>query len=312
MQEHSTSAPGFTLITALGPGDKDIHRTADMLDALVHYEPGEMNVILIDDVAEPREILSRLPARPARCRVRVMKNPRRGQGHPLMGGHTTNILTAIRAAADDGVGNFLLKFDTDAQIIGPFSQRINDFFSAYPQAGIAGACTVSPNGKPRGGEFHSRVFSNAMAWRLPASERKTVGRHRSFPTSLTQLNLLRCVRRAVRNGYTMGENVQGGAYAIRGEAIRRMRSQGLLNNPRLWLDTFASEDGLTSMYTRSVGMTLQNCVDAGDVFGVTYRGLPFAKEQLAERGYAIIHSLKNDPAHTEEQLREYFKARRAA
>ena len=63
-------------------------------------------------------------------------------------------------------------------------------------------------------------------------------------------------------------------------------------------------------------MTLQNdaqhknFVADGEVFGVRYKGLPYEPVILVERGYSVIHSVKNDSRMTEEEIREFFRARR--
>ncbi len=59
--------------------------------------------------------------------------------------------------------------------------------------------------------------------------------------------------------------------------------------------------------SRACGLTL---VDLPAVFGLTHRGLPDTPQGLLERHFAIIHSVKNDPAWTEADVREFFAAAR--
>jgi hypothetical protein len=45
---------------------------------------------------------------------------------------------------------------------------------------------------------------------------------------------------------------------------------------------------------------------------VSHRGLPDTPQRLLDREFAIIHSVKNDPALAEDEIRAFFAAARAA
>ena len=85
----------------------------------------------------------------------------------------------------------------------------------------------------------------------------------------------------------------------------------MLDDLILWLDTFATEDGIIPLYAKMLGLELVDYVSRGEPFGVVVRGLPGTLDEILERGYSIIHSVKNDPRVTEAQVREFFAARRA-
>jgi len=294
---------------AIGPSSVELGRLTEGLRALVRHEPGVMRVILVDDGPPSRDLRLALPAMPDSCRVEIVKSLRDGRGEPLMGGGCAVMLSGLRAAAESDVGDFLLKLDTDALVIRPFADSIGALMAREPQAGIIGACSRSPTGEPRSDAHHRRVFNNAGSWHVPRGQRKSVGRHHRFPSTWDEWRLLRLMRRARRSGCTMGENVSGGAYVITAEALRRMKSARLLETPTLWIKTLATEDGVIPLYARMLGLKLVDFADAGEVFGVTVRGLPCTLEEIAHRRYSIIHSIKNDPRASESDIRRFFAER---
>ena len=310
MTDKPPPACPFTAMIAVGPADYETPRLVQLLEALYHYEPGVSRVVLIDDAMTPRDLLGPLPTPPASCSVEVVKSPRQGRGEPRMGGGTVVMLTGIKHAATGDVGRFLVKLDTDALIVAPFSGKLAALVDARPDTGIVGACYTSPNGKPRGDQHHRRVFGNATKLLLPHGERKSVGRRRRFPTTLKEWRLLRITRRAKRAGCTLGENVAGGAYAVTGEAIKRIKHAGLLDDVELWLETFAIEDGVIPLYAKMLGLTLVDHVKAGEVFGVVYRGLPAMPDEIVSLGYSIVHCTKNDERVSEADIYAFFAERR--
>ena len=118
------------------------------------------------------------------------------------------------------------------------------------------------------------------------------------------------IRKAMRNGYVLGQSVQGGAYAISNEGLDALGRAGYLRNPLMWLNTAMVEDVLVSTMIMATGKKLLGHAANGEVFGVLHKGLPDFPEKLLERGYGIAHSLRNDPRHSEPELRAFFKGRR--
>jgi hypothetical protein len=81
----------------------------------------------------------------------------------------------------------------------------------------------------------------------------------------------------------------------------------------MWLNMRMADDALMGMYTRAVDMDLAG-MEEEDVFGVMQHVLPDSPQRLLERGFAIIHSVKSapEPELTEEDIRDFFRAQRAA
>jgi hypothetical protein len=89
-----------------------------------------------------------------------------------------------------------------------------------------------------------------------------------------------------------------------------MRERGIFDHPLIWLDSRCSEDVVTAICAYACGFQLLDLNGEGEPFGVSYQGLPASPELLAERGHAVIHSLKRDPAWSEEDIRAFFRSRR--
>ncbi len=114
------------------------------------------------------------------------------------------------------------------------------------------------------------------------------------------------------HGYQPGEHCQGGGYAIAGQALSALRSAGSLHDPFLWAHDPLTEDVALALCVKSLGLDLASANGPGQPFGVQYSGLAFPPDELLARGHAVIHSVKNAPAHPEADLRAFFRSQRPA
>jgi len=308
----------YAALALVGPNPIEPHRVADLVDALVHYEPGISAFVLVDDAPVGRDWSHVKALLPATCKFIVEVSPRQGRGAPLLGGGGMNLLVALRriaqlAASGVDVGPFVMKLDTDALVIARFHERLARLLETNPDAGIIGACTISPLGKPRGVEFFSDLFARAGCLWLGRTDRAGLGRRRAWPTKMRHLRMYAHVHRALRAGYLLGENVSGGAYAVPTKVLLRVLEAGFLDRPETWRETSVTEDSLFPMYARAVGGKLVDSALSPDgLFGIVWRGLCAMPDDLVARNYAFIHCLKNDPRISENDIRAYFKRRRDA
>jgi hypothetical protein len=120
----------------------------------------------------------------------------------------------------------------------------------------------------------------------------------------------RHIQLALENGYRFAEQCIGGAYAVSDEFLKRMLATGYLDDPMRWVTADCPEDVMVGMYTKAVGLRHMDFVATGEAFGVRHQGLADLPEKLLERGYSVIHSVKNDPRVSEAQVREFFRAHR--
>ena len=118
------------------------------------------------------------------------------------------------------------------------------------------------------------------------------------------------LRRARANGYLWGEHCLGGAYLLRGEAVRDMQRKGLFSRPEFWRPSMVGEDVVVGAYVKAAGWNLAGHAAGGEIFGIEYTGLPYSPEELDARGYSIIHSIKNHPQCSEEEIRKFFRHKR--
>ena len=297
----------FCAIIPFGPGETEIQRVRDLLDSLWTYEPLTPLVTLIDDGGEDRDIAAEFTPPPS-CRIVALRNPRNGRGVGATSGLSAGMLFTLawieRNAPDIC---FIMKLDTDALVIAPFSKNVGRAFTENSAVGMVGLYDRLCDGQPRDQSSFQKMLrklsNRAAVWRRPAIPGQYLTQH-FFGRGAT---IRSQIRDAIAAGYRPAEFILGGAYAISGEAIRRMKLKGYFADPLLWLHTHFSEDVVLSMYTCGVGLQLLGLAADGQPFAVQHYGLPDTPERLLARGYSIVHSLKSDPHRSEEALRSTFK-----
>jgi len=302
------SAFTFGVLVPVAATDEDWKRLPDLLDSLFTYESAADEVVILDDGPAGRP----MPAAPAGCRLTRLPNARAGQGDGWSGGLCAGMIGGYHylQSSSPPSRRFVLRIDTDALIIAPFAQQIADVFERRPDVGMLGSYLLSPNGKPRGFEYWGKLLEDMLKPWLRGARRRRTGR--PLPTNLwgRPARLRRIIRRALAHGYVLGQSVQGGAYAISARALNTLADQKLLDDPQLWVKTDLVEDVMMSMLVMAAGMQLHGFAANGEVFGVLHKGLADTPQRLLERGYAIIHSIRNDLRWSEAEIRAFFQQHR--
>ena len=303
--------PSWAIVVPCGRTEQEIERVTDVLDGLFHYEPDTRWVVVVDSCDEDRRLADRFDA-PAGTTLVSVRNPTVGRAKGVWGGLCAGMLLAFRWVARNTDAEFVVKLDSDALVIDSFAEPIRRALADHPTAGAFGAYLRDPNGVSRGYEGMAALVRRLHRLALLEYEPKRFGRR--FPLAIwgRPAAMRRHIDDAVRNGYPYGQHVSGGAYAVRRAMLDRMRDLGYLNDPTVWADTEMSEDVMVGMYAWACGFGLAGLAADGEVFGVKHVGLPDTPERLVGRGFRIIHSVKNDPRATEEEIREYFRARRSS
>ena len=119
--------------------------------------------------------------------------------------------------------------------------RIERAFAANPDAGMAGLYDRLCDGQPR----DQTSFQKCSKARQPCRDLAAPSHSRSIPHApflRTRGTIRSQIREAIAAGYRPAEFILGGAYAVSGEAIRRMKAKGCFGDPLLWLHTHFSED----------------------------------------------------------------------
>jgi len=302
--------PGrFTAVVPVGPGRVEVERLTDLLDSLFHYEPDVASVVIVDDERDRISAATLTERSPRTCDVVVVPNPREPGRINRYGGLAAGVLTGFAAAFRNGGAAFVLKLDTDALVIAPFSQRVHAAFAADLTVGQVGAYELTCSGEQlvSGGQARL-VRRRAQVVQLMPDR---FGRRRPFVAASGPYAVLRRrIRQARRLGYRYGYHCQGGGFAVSGEALSRLDEAGDLADVDRWIPTDVPDDVLMTILVHAVGLRPLGLNGLGDPFGVHWRGLPFPPPELVDRGYGIVHSVKNDRDVSESDVRAYFRDRR--
>jgi hypothetical protein len=305
--------PLFAVIVPVGPGRIETARLVDLLDSLHCYEGrASCRIYLLEDGADLRPILAE--NREAHS-FQVVSNPRKGRGDAWAGRLTVGILTAYKRVLDDGTPfDFLLRLDTDALVIGPFSDSIHQILQQSPSVGVIGSVRYSR--EPERVRQDTAQLAKAIdkltqpftLWR-----RTPAGRPFLQTALLPSSRMIRNIILQARScGYRVGYQCCGGALALPLRTLSAFKAAGFLQHRTAWLRTPLPDDFVLALMVKACGLEIKDCSDPGQPFAVRYQGLPDSPENLANAGYAIIHSVKDRGDLTEDSIRTFFRRRRAS
>jgi hypothetical protein len=264
----------------------------DSLKSFIFYASCTYKIILADDSRKGtgRTVQARMPE------VDVVEMP-----GPMgkLGGLYVTLSRAFRYALRHYRFQAVLRMDSDALIIGkaPESEAL-DLFERDPQIGIAGQYPFDYDGKPWDISWPRKQLLQYMSLRWRP-------RHKTFP----RLFLRRHYKRALRNNYTVGESVFGGAYFVSEICLRVLEGAGLLPlYPLKYIDL--EEDHLFSLLVRSAGFALGDLSSRRLPMGCAWKGLPAPPEELYAEGKKIIHSTRYWGDMQESEIRLFFSRKR--
>jgi hypothetical protein len=278
----------FSVIIPVGPADADLRRLGCLLESLRRYErPSEIQLILIDDAPSPRlgaefgsdwggtEII----------RTPIWKDRRPDPFSAMVVGTICGICSASPGA------EFLLKLDTDALIIGEFSEQLRNAFAADASLGILGSYDRTCTGTIRDWTVWVRALRRATRrWSMRSPRRIAVARQ--------------LIGDALANtDYELGAHCLGGAYAISPSLARRRD----LLHWKPWIGAGISEDVVLGVLCGAAGLRMRSMTAFGEPFGLAHIGLPGPPEWLVARGHSIVHAVKNPNAEIEANIRRAFQ-----
>ncbi len=299
----------IVLLMSVGPGSQELTRLHDFFDGIFYWEPAVNSVVLIDDAVEPRGLANQFVL-PAGVHIHSIHHPRKGQGAGVWGALTEGILLGLEwIALNEPHATMVLKIDTDALVIAPFAHQAATFFGARPQVGIIGLHDRHCSGQSRSFQPWDRAIFNHS---LPVGIERTPGGSRRLRWQLfNRFGAQRRIFRQARSrGYRWGEHCLGGAYILRMQTVRILQARGLLRYASFWRHSLIGEDVIVGVYVKAVGWDLAGFAAQQEIFGIAHIGLPASPEALEAAGYGIIHSIKNDPLRSEDQIRDYFRGKR--
>jgi hypothetical protein len=299
----------FSVLIPIGKGALELDRLRDLLESLFHYEPEVSEIVIVDDVMPARQF-SELTLPPA-CRLVVLPNPRRGAGDGWLGGLAAAVIEGNNWLQKNSSCDFVLKLDTDALVIAPFAAKVSAAFAAQPAAFLLGSSTKTPN------RIYNLPEDFSTAPALQKLQPLTIWRRTCQPWPRLQCILFprdrrrrALIRAAVRTGYRLGLHCQGGAYAVSRHALSQLGAAGILADPMLWIWTPCSEDIVMTVSAYACGGFAGDLNDDGQPFGTLAHGLPDTPARLVERGFSVIHSVKDFEQTKEIETRDFFRQRR--
>lgn len=277
-----------------GPGRAERGRVLDLLDALAAHEPALCDIVIVDD---DRRVRSAWPGD-----VDVIANPRRGRGIGTLGGTVAATLAGLGHLRRTAPGAWVLRLDADALVIGPVVPRVEAAWR--PGDGILGSCSRTCNGEARDVRGWSREVRRHLApvwaWRRPPRRPWLVRPADRFVRSV--------LLQARATGYAPGEHCVAAGCALSAALVGALYARGWLERPERWLGARLGDDVVLGAMSRACGLALRDC---HAVFGLKHVGLADTPTRLLERGFAVVHSTKNDPLTDEASIRSFFATARA-
>jgi hypothetical protein len=302
----------YAIALLVGQKDLEIERSNDLLDSIGACEPNRCRMIVIDDGGRDRRLHNYLKfPKQIEPHFTVFDRPKGLSFKNSKGVCGNSILGFQWISRHAPEAAFGMKIDTDALVIAPFAEKLVRAFEAAPAVGVLGANTRSPEGYERDFTRNAALMRHLHAKPTSQSSFKVLAGYLKDLIDFSPASVIRGhITKAVQAGYEYGENCLGGAYAIRLSCMIEINRQGFLDRPEYWAPIDVPEEVVMHMYARAAGYTLNNFVAEGEVFGIRLAGLPFAPEDLLEKGYSIIHSVKNDKRISERDIREFFRSHR--
>lgn len=292
----------FAVFVPLGPDPLELERLRDTLASLLAFEDGnEIHLVIADDAGSSGRALPIEEATWSGVTILSLAVPPGRACNRAYDAMVVGTIEALRALGPYRP-EFVLKLDTDALVIGRFSDRLREVF-ADPGLGMVGSYRHTCTGAPR-------------EWAHWAKALRRTARPLAFGPKFRPLrrppgawrDLRSILEQSVSNGYELGAHCLGGAYAV---------GPGLLAATELlrwrpWVATGLSEDVMVGALTKAAGLEICGLVEPGEPFGLAWQGLPLPPEKLLAGRYSVIHSLKDQRHGSESQLRAFFRERRPA
>jgi hypothetical protein len=287
----------FSVIIPVGPADAELDRLDDLLDSVRAHTGGEeVRIVLIDDAPRPRKLEHYW------SHSTIVRTALWDAGVPdRLSAMTAGTIEALKRAD----GDFALKLDTDALVIGDFTSALRSVFRADSTVGVVGAFERSPDGGQRDWSMWPALIRRAT-WPIRPLPRAGGRLPRASYRGRQDRAIARNVIRAASSNpaYTLGAHCLGGAYAVSSSLLRHAPGWDWMP----WVYSHLGEDVTLGLLCAASGLRMCGMVDQGQPFGVSWKALPADPRSLMERGHSVVHSVKDGPYGSEAELRAWFRA----
>ena len=282
----------LVIVMPIGPNGK-LTYIDDTIKSIKYYFSCTYKLIILDDSHKGTgdEILRIHPD------TEVLKT-KKNMG--VNAGLYINLCQAYKHALEQYDFELLLKIDDDALITGKGADlEALQFFRERPQVGMAGLYQT--------GENFINFLGNQVDNSWPRKQlMKDTCTWKIIRRPIANYTLRKLFFKAIRKGYEIGENIQGGAYFFSRSCLNTLKENQFLPVDNLKTVNLG-EDHLLSLLTRLTGFKLGDLSSGNLPLGTTWKGLPASPEVLHAKGKKIIHSTRSWQDMNEEQIRAYFK-----
>jgi hypothetical protein len=197
----------------------------------------------------------------------------------------------------------VVKIDPDGIVLRPgLVEAFRQKFAEHGP-GMCGSYKFGPDGSRRRLHMHVRTFLYDM---LPIGK----GHARSFRSK--PVYYWKYLIRALRNGYSLGEHVLGGIYALDGRTLIALEKSGFLTAIPLHHKNCArAEDVTIALGTNAAGHALISLNDYPEkvvAWLKAFTPLGITPEEVWDRKYLAVHPVKRKDA----DIRRFFREKRLA
>jgi glycosyltransferase involved in cell wall biosynthesis len=281
----------MVIVIPVGPSCK-LDFITDTIKSIQHFVSEDYILIIADDSQKGTgHLLSKtFPL------IHVLEN-KKNLGK--VAGLYITLCNAYRYAIENYDFKVLLKMDDDALIIGEGGEvQAMQFFEKHPEVGMAGRYIKRQVAIDSFGNLHDNYWPRKQII-------KDTCTLKMLRRPVANWYFRQLFIRALRNGYELGENIQGGCYFMSFECIRRLNNAGLLPL-RLLKNVNFGEDLMFSLLVKSIQMNLGDLGSKPDPIGCCWQGLPASPETLQKEGKKIIHSVRFWDNMSEKDIREFY------
>ena len=278
----------YAVLIPVGPAAVEVTRLHALLRELArHEDPTEIRLVIVDDAPTPRGLGLEWPEQ-VTVRTPLWQGPR---APDVLSAHVAGTLEGLERAR--GL-EFAVKLDTDAAVIGSFSDHIRQAF-VDPELGAVGSYDRTSTGGLRDWSGWRRPIDRAV---LPIGLGRGRGVARLRYRSRASRRAVREIRDAAYRFAPPGAHCLGGAYAV----SRHFLDKATLDW-RPWLETQLGEDVVVGLLCSHVQLRMGSLSGVGEPFALSWHGLPGAPADIRARGHSIVHSIKRADPSDEQRLR---------
>jgi hypothetical protein len=266
-----------------------LEQLMDTVESIIRYTVPERKII-IQDNSRPLNVGAKVQAAFPN-EVMIIRSP---ENYGLFGGLYKAESIAYLSSVSFFDFDILIRQDIDALWIAKgLEDEAIAYFKENPKVGMLGDFPHSADGYDWPRQLIQQQLS-VFGWLRDPS------RHRILKQLVTA---------AQGKGYKPGEHAIGGASILSGAFVQKLSEKGWLLREdirRIKLQ----EDHLFSLLCRAVGMEIADFGSEGKPMSIAWRGLYDSPQALLDSGKKLIHSTRFYHDMKEEQIREFYKARR--